>query len=84
MSVKLVVESNLRSSLLVLASTLEQVFELNSPHGRIHSFPVLDKVAPFRLSGPRKAGMWSCIMQIKKWRSLFPELNDAKIAIVDI
>ena len=50
---KFVVQSNLRSSLLVLASNLVQVFELNSPRGRVHSFPVLDKVAAyFQMSEP--------------------------------
>ena len=69
MSVKLVVESNLRSSLLVLASTLAQedieVFQLTSPRGRVHSFPVLDKgAAYFRLSGPSEAGVWSYSAQL--------------------
>ena len=54
---KFVVQSNLRSSLLVLASTLAQedieVFQLTSPRGRVHSFPVLDKgAAYFQMSEP--------------------------------
>ena len=66
---KFVVESNLRSSLLVLASTLAQedieVFQLTSPRGRVHSFPVLDKgAAYFRLSGPSEAGVWSYSAQL--------------------
>ena len=66
---KFVVESNLRSSLLVLASTLAQedieVFQLTSPRGRVHSFPVLDKgAAYFRLSGPSEAGVWSYSLQL--------------------
>ena len=63
------VQSNLRSSLLVLASTLAQedieVFQLTSPRGRVHSFPVLDKgAAYFRLSGPSEAGVWSYSAQL--------------------
>ena len=66
---KFVVETNLRSSLLVLASTLAQedieVFQLTSPRGRVHSFPVLDKgAAYFRLSGPSEAGVWSYSAQL--------------------
>ena len=56
---KFVVESSLRSSLLVLASTMAQedieVFQLTSPRGRVHS---LDKdAAYFRLPGLSKAGV---------------------------
>ena len=59
MSGKFVVESNRRSSLLVLASTLAQedieVFQLTSPRGCVHS---PDKDASyFRLPGLSKAGV---------------------------
>ena len=60
---KFVVEDSLRSSLVVVASSLQQEdierFSLTSPSGVAHTFPVLDKgQARFSLNGVAEAGVW--------------------------
>ena len=62
---KFVVESNLRSSLLVLASTLVQE-DIKVFHSRVHSLDM-----DFRLPGLSRPGCETTTYSSEKWRSVF-------------